>query len=139
MELNWIAILVITFAAFAGGALWHGPLFGKIWMKIHHGDKVFSKEEMVELSKGMWKLLLTEFVATLLMIISLACLVKAIPQYSGVQVGFMTWLGFVLPMTVSNIIWGGDKREWWCKKILISVSYRLLVFLAAGYILSIWL
>lgn len=86
MELNWIAIFVISFAAFGGGAIWHGPLFGKLWMKIHHGDSVPSAEEMKKMTQGMWKLLLTEFVATLLMIISLACLVKAISQYSGVQV-----------------------------------------------------
>jgi hypothetical protein len=86
----------------------------------------------------MWKLLLTEFIATLLMIISLACLVNAILQYSGVQVGFMAWLGFAAPMTISNIIWGGDKKEWWLTKIMISISYRLIVFIAAGYILSMW-
>lgn len=138
MELNYVAILVVTLLSFFGGAMWHGPLFGKLWMKIHHGDKTFSKEEMAELSKGMWKLLLTEFVMTLLMIFSLACLIKAIPEYSGIRIALMSWIGFVVPMTVSNIIWGGDKREWWVTKIIVSVSYRLIVFIAAGYILSMW-
>jgi hypothetical protein len=50
MELNWIAIFVITFTAFAGGAIWHGPLFGKLWMKIHHGEKKFSDKEMKEMT-----------------------------------------------------------------------------------------
>lgn len=86
----------------------------------------------------MWKQLVTEMMVTFLMITSLACIIQAIPQYSGVQNAFMLWLGFVVPMTVSNIIWWGDKREWWVKKILISVSYRLIVFLVAGYILSVW-
>ena len=30
--LNWWAILVATAAAFALGALWYGPLFGKAWV-----------------------------------------------------------------------------------------------------------
>lgn len=138
MELNWLAIGVITLVSFFGGALWHGPLFGKLRMKIHHGDKEFSKKEMEEMTAWMWKQLVTECIITFLMITSIACLVKAIPQYSGIQVGLMTWLGFAAPMTISNIIWGWDKRKWWLTKIAISISYRLIVFVAAGYILSMW-
>ena len=44
-------------------------------------------------------------IVTFLMITSLACIIRAIPQYSGVQNAFMLWVGFVVPMTVSNIIW----------------------------------
>ncbi len=139
MQLNWLAIFVITFVSFAWGSIWHGPLFWKLWMKIHWGEKAPSEKEQKEMMKWMWKQLLAEFCMTFLMITSIACIVRAIPQYSWVQNAFMLWLGFVLPMTVSNIIWGWDKPKWWCKKILISVSYRLIVFLFAGYILSIWL
>ena len=139
MNLNWWAIGSITLIAFIGGAIWHGPLFGKLWIKIHHGEKKIPDKEMKEMRKGMWKLLVTEFIATLLMIISIACLIKAIPNFSGMHVGLMAWFGFVLPITISNIIWGGDKREWWLTKIGISVSYRLIVFLFAGYVLSMWM
>lgn len=137
MELNWLAISVITFAAFAGGAVWHGPLFGNLWAKIHGMDCMDEKVKQ-EMMKGMWKLLVTEFVVTFLMITSIACLVWAIPQYSWMQIGLMAWLGFAAPMTISNIVWGGDKREWWLTKIAISITFRLIVFVAAGYILSIW-
>lgn len=74
MELNWLAISVITFAAFAGGAVWHGPLFGNLWAKIHGMDCMDEKVKQ-EMMKGMWKLLVTEFVVTFLMITSIACLV----------------------------------------------------------------
>jgi hypothetical protein len=53
----------------------------------------------------MWKLLVTEMIVTFFMITSLACIIQAIPQYSGIQNAFMLWIGFVVPMTVSNIIW----------------------------------
>ena len=46
IALNWTGILVMTVACFALGALWHGPIFGKLWMKIHHGDKKFTAAEM---------------------------------------------------------------------------------------------
>ena len=44
--LNWLAIGVCTLLMFMGGALWHGPIFGKLWVKIHHGDKGMSDAEM---------------------------------------------------------------------------------------------
>lgn len=105
MQLNFLAIIIITLLSFFGGAFWHGPLFGKLWMKIHWGDKKISDKEMKAMTQGMWKQLLAECIATFLMITSLACIIEAIPQYSGVQNAFMLWLGFVVPMAISNIIW----------------------------------
>lgn len=103
--LNWLAIIISTVVTFAIGAVWHGPIFGKLWMKIHHGDKKFSEAEMKESMKGMWKLLVTEFIASLLMTIGLACVIRAIPQYSAVQNAFMLWISFVLPVMTSTVIW----------------------------------
>lgn len=138
MTLNYTAIIVLSIVSIAWGAFWHGPLFGKLWMEIHWGENTPSKKQQEEMMKGMWKQILTEFVASFLMIISIACIINAIPQYNGVQNAFMLWLGFVVPMTVSNVIWGGDKKKWWCKKILVTIGSRLIIFLFAGYILSIW-
>lgn len=86
----------------------------------------------------MWKLMLTEFIACALMVIAIACLVSAIPTMPGWQVGLMAWVGFVLPMSASNVIWGNDKKEWMCTKIVLTTGYRLLAFVAIGYILSVW-
>jgi len=86
----------------------------------------------------MWKLMVTEFVACALMVIAIACLVSAIPTMPGWQVGLMAWVGFVLPMSASNVIWGNDKKEWMCTKIALTTGYRLLAFVAIGYILSVW-
>ena len=137
-SLNWIAISVCTLIMFMGGAVWHGPIFGKLWMKIHHGDKKFTDAENKKLMEGMWKLMLAEFVVSFLMIVGLACIIRAIPEYSGVRNAFMIWIAFVLPTLTSSVLWGGDKREWMSIKVLITGSYRLLALLLAGYILTIW-
>lgn len=86
----------------------------------------------------MWKLMLTEFIMSLLMIIGLACVIMVMPEYSGIRTAFMVWLAFVLPTLTSSVIWGGDKREWMCKKIAVTGSYRLIALLIAGYILDMW-
>ena len=137
-SLNWIAISVCTLIMFMGGAIWHGPIFGKLWMKIHHGDKKFTDAENKKLMEGMWKLILAEFFVSSLMIIGLVCIIRAIPEYSGVRNAFMIWIAFVLPTLTSSVLWGGDKREWMSIKVLITGSYRLLALLLAGYILTIW-
>ena len=33
-QLNWLAVLVSALTAFALGAIWYGPLFGKAWQTL---------------------------------------------------------------------------------------------------------
>jgi Protein of unknown function (DUF1761) len=134
--LNWTLIAIMTVACFALGAVWHGPLFGKLWMRIHHGKDSFNAKEMAEATKGMWKLMVTEFVATGLMVISIACLVRAIPSMPGWQIALMVWVGFVLPTMASTVIWGNDTKKYMLTKIAISSIGRLIGLLVTGYVLS---
>ena len=138
VSLNWLGIIIIAMGIFVIGNFWFGPLFGKTWMRIHHGSDRMSESEMKKAMKGMWKLMLTEFIATFIMVMTLEFLIQILPSYSGMHIAFMIWLGFILPMTASNGIWGSDKKEWMCKKIAIASGYRLMALVAAGYILSIW-
>lgn len=82
--------------------------------------------------------MLTELIATFIIVITLEFLIQVLTSFSGVHIAFMIWLGFILPVTAGNVIWGNDKIEWICKKIAIASGYRLATLLAAGYILSIW-
>ena len=86
----------------------------------------------------MWKLMVTELVMCTLMVIGLACVIRAVPEYSGILTAFMVWLAFVLPTLTSTVIWGGDKKEWMCAKVAVTGSYRLIALLAIGYVLSMW-
>lgn len=82
--------------------------------------------------------MLTEFVSVVLMIMSLDFIRQVLPAFSGLHVGFMMWLGFVLPTYMSSIVWGKDEKKWMIAKICLSAGYRLLTLLGAGYVLSIW-
>ncbi len=97
-----------------------GPLFGKLWMRIHHRKDSFNDAEMQASMVVMGELMLAEFVATALMVIGLACLMRAIPQYSGVQTAFLIWIAFVLPTMTSTVIWGADTRKYMATKIAVS-------------------
>ncbi len=105
-------------------------------MKIHHKTALTKAQEQ-EMMKGMRKLMLTELVASFLITIALACLVAAIPTMPGRKIGLMVWVGFVLPMTASNVIRGNDDRKQMCTKIVLAAGYRLVALVAIGYILSV--
>jgi hypothetical protein len=138
MELNYIAIFLVTLVSFIWGSIWYGPLFWNLWLKIHWKDDDLSKKEMKKESLNMWKLLVAEFVITFLMINTLAFMLKIISVYSALHVAFMIWLWFIVPITISNIIWWSDKKKWIVHKILLIIFFRLIVLLFAGYVLSIW-
>lgn len=91
VTLPWMTILLVTVGSFVFSSLWHGPIFGKLWQRIHHGDKKVSDEEMKVLMKGMWKLMIPEFIATFMIMNTLAYLIKIFPNVSGMQVAFMVW------------------------------------------------
>lgn len=129
-------IVIMTIAGFALGALWHGPLFGKLWMRIHHGAKQFSKAEMAKLMVGMWRIMLAEFIATFFMVMTLAFLIEILPTYSSIHLAFLVWIGFVLPTMASTVIWGADTKRYMATKIAVSSICRLIGLLATGYVLS---
>ena len=53
----------------------------------------------------MMVLMALELIATLMMMMTLAFLVKMLPGFSGMHISFLVWIGFLLPMTVSNVLW----------------------------------
>ncbi len=136
VALPWLQIILMTIVSWIVGALWFGPLFGKVWMKIHHGDKTLSNWEMESMKKWMVILMFIELLATFIIMMTLAFLTKMLPGFSGMHIGFLVWLGFILPMNVSNTLWWNDKKKMMLLKILVSSSYRLIMLILAGYIFS---
>jgi membrane protein DedA with SNARE-associated domain len=129
-------IAIMTVVCFVLGAVWHSALFGKLWTRIHHGKDTLTPAELAKADEGLWKIMVAEFVATLLMVIGLACIVRAIPQYSGVMNAGLVWLAFVLPTMTSSVIWGNDAKKYMATKIAISSICRLIGLLVTGYVLG---
>jgi len=133
-----IKLLLLTIMVFAGSSLWFSKLFRKTWMKIHH-NKDKTPEEIKQDRKNRWKLMLTEFILTLVITTNLFFIASASGSLPIVlMVTVILWFGFILPTTVSNTIWGGDEKKWMIKKIAISSGYRLIAMLFTAWILFIW-
>ncbi|MBK6498787.1 MAG: DUF1761 domain-containing protein [Saprospiraceae bacterium] len=52
MTFNWLAILGSGLVPMAVGALWYGPLFGKVWMK--EADMSLEKIPKVQTWRHLW-------------------------------------------------------------------------------------
>jgi hypothetical protein len=89
--------------------------------------------------KDMWKFMVTEFSLTFVMTFCLFFIAKASESLTiAIIATFILWFGFILPTTISNVIWGGDHKKWMIKKIAISSGYRLVGMLLTVWILFIW-
>lgn len=136
MDMNWIAIMLVSVIAFAAAPLWFWAIFWKLWAKIHGWEKL-SKAELKAQEKWMWKLLVLEAINTLVMVSILSFFIIKIPGYYAWAIAFFIWLGFVFPSVVSSVIWGGDKKQWHTTKIFILAGFNLFILLISAYLLSI--
>jgi len=139
MTINYLAIILLTIVSFVGGSVWFSqPLFGKFWMKIH-GANMRSPEELKIMMKDSKIFMAVEFFLTLVLNYILYLIVfETVTISSALTTTSLLWLGFVLPTTISTVIWGMDAKRWMIKKIAISSIYRLVMMLLAAWIFFIW-
>ena len=119
MDINYIAILVATVVQFIIGAIWYMPLFGGLWGRIH-GFESHSPEAQEEMRKGMWPLLVGQFIVTLVTSFVFVLLLNGFPaDWNRFGLAAFFWIGFVVPTQVSAVLFGGTKPEWIAKKIAV--------------------
>ncbi len=137
MNVNFLSILAATGAMFALGAFWYMVPFGKIWGKIHGFDKLSEKEQKkMQASMGPWYAV--QFLVTVASAWVLAVLISLLPEKSPYAIATLVWLGFVLPTTAGNMIFGGSPEGYVWHKIAISGGESLVHLLAAAWIISLF-
>ena len=139
VPVQYWAILLAAIVNMVLGALWFGPLFGKSWAK-HGGMGQHEMEKAKE--KGMTKNYALMFGGSLLMAYVLAQTLIFANAYlntsglsSGLMIGFMSWVGFIVPVTIGVVLWNGKSWMYW----LITYAYNLVGLLLMGAILALWL
>ena len=134
-NINFWPILVASLVSFAIGSLWYSPvLFGKEWMAL---TKISDKDINDTRARGVWKLYIVQFIFTLIMfcVIGFTIATANIDSSSdGGFVGFLAWLGFVVPMQVSGFLW---KRHSFKLVLIESINY-LVTLVIGGAIIGAW-
>ena len=133
IEINYIAVLVASVAAFAVGALWYGPLFGKNWRELMG----FSAEATQSMKMTPVKAMAGGFISTLILTYVLAhfvTLIGVITVADALTLGFWIWLGFVATIML-NSVWYENRP---LQLYLINASHYLVAILVAALVLSWW-
>lgn len=138
VNVNYIAVLLSGIATMIIGFIWYSPaLFGKKWAKLMR----YTDESLKAAQKKMGPMYGLSFVAALIMAFVLRHFIaysqvanSATSLAAGIQTGFWVWLGFIMPVQLTDMIFGG--KHW--KVFAINTGYQLASAIAMGAILGIW-
>ncbi len=132
-EVNLVRVLIAAIVSMIVGSLWYGPLFGKTWMKLMGINKNSINKSK---KKGMWKSYLVMFIGSLINFSVLGILVSVFgaTNVSGaMKVGFLVWIGFVLPLMLGSVLWEGKP----VKLYFLNAAYQLVMLLIASAIMVV--
>lgn len=127
--INWFAVGAASLVGFVIGAIWYGPLFGKVWMK-----EVGMTEEDIK-KASMAKIFGLTFVFQFIMAYCLAMFFgNEVDAAMGAFYGFLTGFAWVaLALGVNGLY---EQRSF--RYILINGSFWTVVFTLMGLIIGAW-
>ena len=130
-QLNWLAILVATVAAFALGGVWYGPVFGKAWQRLVG----ITNEEIQQGNPA--KIYGGAFCLNLVMATALALLLQLHPApalLAGINIGVLLALCFIATSIGINYLF--QQRP--LAQYLIEAGYMVVLMAVMGAILGVW-
>ncbi len=126
-DINYLAILVVWIVHIVIGLIWFRPeLFGKEWSRI-------TGKEL----KPAKKWLIPGLIGHVLMVFALVILFKLTDSntgFSGLFIGLLTWIGFVVPMESGELVW--EKIPF--RLFLLRTGNQLIAIAVSGFILGAW-
>lgn len=137
VDINYWAVLVSAVVSMIIGGLWYSPvLFGNLWMKLS-GITEKSMNEMKKKGGSAGKSYFWSFIMTLISMYVLAHFVKyvsAVNFMDGIQLGAWAWLGFMVPLALNEVLWGGKSM----KLFLLNAAHHLIAVCVGAGILAVW-
>ena len=135
LSINLLTVLVAAVVAFIIGFLLHGPISGKLWMRLADIHPT-GKEKFSDMYGQMfWNLVVNIVTAYALAVVymfaSHSPLTNGATLTTGLVCGCLVWLGFLVTSTSIEVIWMGKKRNLW----LFDIGCSLIVTLAMSIII----
>ncbi len=132
-----LSIILAAVAMFVLGFMWHGPLFGKTWMRLANIVPT-GNEKLSDMQKQMLLNFLADIVlagvlyGAIKVAVTSSLATNGVMWVSGVIVAVFLWLGFVVAGSSPEVIWMGRSKKLW----LFELSSSLAMLVAAGAILA---
>jgi len=136
IDVNFLAVLIAAISNFVIGFLMHGPILGKLWMKLANVHPT-GNEKLADMWPQMLKNFIVHlvFVYTFAVVYSLASAAPILSENSmlgGVKLAVLVWFGFLCTTTSIEVIWMGRSYKLW----LFEAFCSLLTCIAMGAIIA---
>jgi hypothetical protein len=135
--INFLAVLVAAIAAFIIGFLWHGPLFGRQWIKMM---AIPQSEVDAMKAKGMGPMvprMIAALVQQLIIATVMSHLASALSvsgAMAAVLFAVLLWFGFIATVLLNSVLWENRKMDLY----LFNVSYHLVSLVVISLIVVLW-
>lgn len=138
LPINVVAVFGAAAVAFVLGFLFHGPISGKLWMKLANIHPT-GKEKMSDMyGKMFWNFvvnLVTAFVmAMIFSLVFTSSLMGPATWFRGAIMGMWLCLGFIVTSSSIEVIWMGRSWKLW----LFEAVCSLIVMASMGAIIASW-
>ncbi|MDD5165228.1 MAG: DUF1761 domain-containing protein [Candidatus Pacebacteria bacterium] len=138
LPINYVAVLVAAIVAFIIGFLMHGPVAGKLWMKLANIHPTGNEKFKDMIPQMLWNLLANIVTAYVLAVVYLFASTSPVMggagAWNGVVCAFWVWIGFLVTSSSIEVIWMGRSVKLW----LFECVSSLLVMSAMGAIIAAW-
>jgi hypothetical protein len=136
MNVNYFAVLISAAASFVLGFLFHGPLLGKLWMKLANIHPTGNEKFKDMVPQMLWNLvvnLITAYVlAVVYLFFSTSTLFLATGAMGGIICALWVWAGFLVTSSSIEVIWMGRSAKLW----LFEAGCSLVVMIVMGAIIG---
>lgn len=138
VSINYLAVIVAAVVAFIIGFLFHGPLLGKVWIRLANIHPT-GKEKMSDMygqmiSNFIVNLVTAYALATVYLFAATSSLTSGPSLWTGLVCAFIVWLGFLATSSLIEVIWMGKSLKLW----LFESGSSLVVMLVMGAIIALW-
>ena len=137
-SINFLSVLVAAIAAFVIGFLCHGPIAGKLWMKLANIHPTGNEKLSDMIPQMAWNLLVnlvTAFVvAVIFELVFTSSIMGSATWFRGAIMGVWFWLGFLVTSSSIDVIWMGRSIKLW----LFEVVCSLITMIVMGAIIAAW-
>lgn len=138
MPFSLLSVLVAAIAAFVIGFLLHGPVGGKLWMKLANIHPTGNEKFSDMIPQMLWNLLanfVTAFVmAGIIWAVSSSPVIGQLSPSRGAIFGIWLAVGFLATSSSMEVIWMGKNYKLW----LYEVGCSVVAMAAMGAILAAW-
>lgn len=134
-EINIFLVLVAAVVAFILGFLFHGPLLGKVWMKLANVHPTGNEKFKDMIPQMLWNLfvnfVMAYALASIYLLVFHSSMISVSPVATAITCAFWLWVVQV-SFSSMEVIWMGRTFKLW----LFESACALVILLSMGFIIA---